>query len=225
MGWLNRLTSMGLRRGCKGRFSSIAIPTGLAVVLALAGAARGTEVVAVRPPASDAWNLQVGGSYVSTSDFGGWGIALRGGWLANPHLVVGLGIETARLHAEGLTSGGFGPAQPYSLTFQSTFPAAFVRGQLPFRFLTPYAELAAGLVVVHSQREENTQCSYGSGPGAGFAIGVDAPISPSISAGVRADVRNIGWGGGCLAEGGPWSFNLQNDFRMTSLALTTGFRW
>jgi hypothetical protein len=100
-----------------------------------------------------------------------------------------------------------------------------VRGQLPLRFFTPYAELAAGFVVVHGQRGENTQCSYGSGPGAGLAIGVDAPITPSISAGLRADMRNAGWGGGCLTAGGPWTFDLQNNVRMTSLALTTAFRW
>jgi hypothetical protein len=208
-----------------GRLASIAILTGSAAALALPGAAGGAEIVTASPPTAQAWNLEVGGSYATTADFGGWGIALRGGWLANPYLVVGVGIETTRLQAEGLTTAGFGPAWSYSQTFQSTFPAAFLRGQLPFRFLTPYTELAAGFVVVHDQRAENTQCSYGSGPGAGLAVGVDAQIVPSISAGMRADVRNSGWGGGCLTGGGPWSFSLQNDLALTSLALTTRFRW
>lgn len=195
----------------------------LAASFALPGAAGGTEVAADSTPAPQAWTLEAGVSYAATTDFSGWGIATRGGWLPNPHLVIGVGIETTRLHAEGLTTGGVGPARPYSQTFQSTFAAAFVRVQLPFRVLTPYTELAAGFVVVHSQQANNAECRYGNGPGAELAIGVDAQIVQSIAAGLRAGVRNPGWGAACLLEAGPWSF--QNDFRMTSLALTTSFRW
>jgi hypothetical protein len=183
--------------------------------------ARGAEVVTARPPAD--WNLEVGASYAATNDFGGWGIALRGGWLASPYVVLGAGVETTRLHAEGVTSGDFVPAHAYSQTFQTTFPAVFVRGQLPLRRVTPYVELAAGLVVIHSQQGEYAQCSYGNGPGAGLALGVDAQVAPSNSVGLRAGVRNPGWGVGCSLVGGPWTF--QDDFRMTSLALTSGFRW
>jgi hypothetical protein len=212
-----------------GRFTSIASLTGLAVALALLPrAARGTEVLTTSPPTAHAWNFEMGGSYAATGDFAGWGIAVRGGWLLNRHLVLGVGIETTRLSAEGSTTNPFNASltsQPYSQTFQSTFPAAFLRGQLPFRFLTPYAELAAGFVVVHDQHAENTQCSFGSGPGAGLAVGADAQIVSSISAGLRAGVRNPGWGGGCLAIGGPWSFQFQNDRTVTSLGLTTSFRW
>jgi hypothetical protein len=208
-----------------GRLASIAILTGLAAALALPGAAGGAEIVTGSPPTAQAWNLEMGGSYAATSDFWGWGMELRGGWLPNPYLVVGVGIDTTRLHAEGLTTAGFGPGRPYSQTFQSTFPAAFLRGQLPFRFLTPYTELAAGYVVVHDQQGENVQCSFGSGPGAGLAIGVDAQIVPSISAGVRADVRNPGWGGFCGLVGGPWSFEFQNNLAVRSLGLMTSFGW
>jgi hypothetical protein len=206
-----------------GCLAAIAVLISWAASLAPPSAAEGTEVVTGSPPTAQAWDLEVGGSYAATTDFGGWGIALRGGWLANPHLVIGVGIETTRLHAEGSTSGGFGAGRPYSQTFQSTFPAAFVRGQLPFRVLTLYTELAAGLVVVHSQQANNAECRYGNGPGAELAIGVDAPIVPSIAAGLRAGVRNPGWGAACLLEAGPWSF--QNDFTMTALTLTTSFRW
>ena len=207
-----------------GRLASIAILTGFFAALALPGAAGGTEAVTASLPAAPAWNLEVGVSYAATTNFGGGGIALRGGWLANRYLVIGLGIETTRLHAEGMTTGGKGqPPQPYSQTFLSTFPAAFLRAQLPFRFLTPYAELASGFVVVHSRQGQNTECAFGSGPGAGFAVGVDARIVPSIAAGVRAGVRNPGWGVACVLEAGPWTY--QDDFRMTSLALTTRFLW
>jgi hypothetical protein len=219
MGWLNRPS-------CVGRFASMALLAGAAISLVRPGSAGGAEVVTASPPTAQAWTLEVGGSYAATTDFGGWGIALRGGWLANPYLVVGVGIETTRLHAEGsITEDALGPGQPYSQTFQSTFPAAFVRGQVPFRLLTPYTEVATGFVVVHGQRAENTQCSFGSGPGGGIAVGVDARIAPSITVGLRAEARNSGWGGGCLAIGGPWSFQMQDDFMMRSLGLTTRFRW
>jgi hypothetical protein len=197
--------------------------TGLALALALPSAARGTEVVAASPAAPHAWNLEAGISYAATTDFGGWGVALRGGWQANRYLVVGLGVETTRLHAEGTTSGTF--AAPYSQTFQSTFPAVFLRGQLPFRLFTPYTEVATGVVVVHDRSAQNSQCFFGSGPGGALAIGIDAQIVPSISAGLRAEARNPGWGGGCLADAGPWSFQFQDDATMRSLALTTRFRW
>ena len=206
-----------------GCLASTATLIGLAAAFALPGVAGGAEIVAESTPAAQPWNLEAGVSYAATTDFGGWGIALRSGWLPNPHLIIGVGIETTRLHAEGLTTGRLGPGLPNSQTFQSTFPAAFLRGQVPFRALTLYAELAAGFVVVHSQQANNAECRYGSGPGAELAIGVEAQIVQSIAAGLRAGVRNPGWGAACLLEAGPWSF--QNDFRMTSLALTTSFRW
>jgi hypothetical protein len=77
-----------------------------AVALALPGGARGTEAVTARLPAAQTWNVEVGASYAATTDFTGWGIALRGGWLPVPYFAVGLGIETTRLHAEGMTSSG-----------------------------------------------------------------------------------------------------------------------
>ena len=193
-----------------------------AVALALPGAARGNETVTASPPAAQAWTLEVGVSYAATTDFGGPGIAVRGGWLVNRYVVIGLGIETTRLYAEGLTTGGKGrPPQPYSQRFLSTFPAAFARAQLPFRFLTPYAELASGFVVVHGQQGD-TECEFGSGPGAGLAIGVDAPIVPSLAAGMRAGVRNPGWGVACVLPAGA---SFHDDFRMTSLALTLRYLW
>jgi hypothetical protein len=205
-----------------GRIASLAVLSGLTAALAVPGAALGTEVVTARPAPPNRWDLEASGSYAATNDFGGWGIAVRGGWLPVRYLVVGVGVETTRLHAEGsLPAEELLPARTYSQTFQSTFPAVFLRWQLPLRFITPYAEVATGFVVVHDQRAVNAQCSYGSGPGGGFAVGVDAQVVPSLAAGLRAGVRNTGWGGGCLAEGGPWSF--QDDFRMTSLALTARF--
>ena len=220
MGAPDRLTSL--------RFPSILVLAGPALVLcglavASPRSAGGAEVVTASPPAAYAWRLETSASYAATNDFDGWGIALRGGWLANRYLVVGAGVETTRLHAEGVTDGSFLPAHAYSQTFQTTFPAVFLRGQLPFRRVTPYVELAAGLVAVHGVSSEDVQCQYGNGPGAGLALGVDTQIVPSISVGLRAGVRNPGWGVACLAEGGPWSY--QADFRMTSLALTAGFRW
>ena len=213
MGRPDRLVSLS--------FASLLVLAALAV--ASPRAANGAELVTASPPMAYAWNVEVGASYAATNDFAGWGIGLRAGWLASRYLVIGAGVETTWLHAEGVTDGAFLPAHAYSQTLQTTFPAAFLRGQLPFRRVTPYVELAAGLVVVHDVSSEYVQCRYGNGPGAGLALGVDTQIVPSISVGLRAGVRNPGWGVSCLAVGGPWSY--QADFRMTSLALTTGFRW
>jgi hypothetical protein len=214
MGRRDRLTSL--------RFASIAVLAGLAV--ASPRAAIGADVVTASPKETYAWHVEASASYAATNDFTGWGIALRGGWQANQYLVIGAGLETTRLHAEGVTDGTFLPAHAYSQTFQSTFPAVFARGQLPFRRVTPYAELAVGVVIVHDQQAEWAQCSFlGPGPGAGVALGVDTQIVRSISVGLRAGVRNTSWRFGCTLTGGPWTF--QDDFRMTSLALTTAFRW
>ena len=51
----------------------------------------------------------------------GWGLSLRGGYLANRYVMTGFGLETARLHAEG-TVPVFGGA--FVRRFQSTLAAA-----------------------------------------------------------------------------------------------------
>jgi len=165
-----------------------------------------------------AFHVQAGASYAAADAFGGWGLLLRGGYLANRYVMTGFGLETARLHAEG-TVPVFGGT--FSQTFQSTLAAAFVRAQLPTRFVTPYAELALGFTAIHGREGFNTACKESSFVGGGAAFGVEGHVLPFLSVGLRAGVRTPGIGQ-CDEVGGPWSYDTA---ALKSLAMTVAYRW
>jgi hypothetical protein len=194
----------------------------MAVVVTIPGRAVAAETLTAAAKVEPSWRLEAGASYVSTSDFGGWGVGLRGGKMVSRYVLAGLAVDTGRLHAEGpYAFGGF--IGTYSQTFQSTLVAAFMRFQLPLRLATPYAEVAAGAVWVHRGEERNTQCYYDSGVGGGLALGIDVPVTPAFGVGLRGGVRNPGLGGACGAVGGPRTF--QHDWTMLGATLTASYRW
>ncbi len=194
----------------------------MAVVVTIPGRAVAAETVTATAKAEPSWHMEAGASYVAVDGFGGWGVGLRGGGMVGRYVLIGLGVDTGRLHAEGVhTFSTF--TGPYSQTFQSTLVAAFVRFQLPLSFATPYAEVAAGGVWVLRGEERNTQCFYESGVGGGLALGIDAPVAPALGVGLRGSVRNPGLGGACGAVGGPWTF--KHDWTMVGATLTASYRW
>jgi hypothetical protein len=194
--------------------------------LAVPGAVNATEGEVVGGlQAKPAWRVEAAGSYVATSDFGGWGVGLRGGWAPIPIFQFGLAFDTARLHAEGThyqQSGTTTIGGPYSQTFQSTLVAAFARLQLPFRYATPYAEVTGGAVLVNKGEQHSTACYYQSGPGGGLSAGVDVHPVPSVAIGLRGGVRHAGWNELCTAQGGVWGFR---DDMMKVASLTASYRW
>ena len=194
----------------------------MAVVGMIQGRAVAAETVTATAKAELPWRLEAGASYVTTGEFGGWGVGVRGGGMVGRHVLVGLAVDTGRLHAEGrYTFQGF--TSTYSQTFQSTLVAAFVRLQRPFGIATAYAEASVGAVLVHRGEERNTQCHFDSGVGGGLALGSDIPVAQSVAVGLRGSVRTPGMGGGCGAAAGPWSFN--NYWMLLGATLTTSYRW
>jgi hypothetical protein len=180
--------------------------------------ATAADVLTASPQRDRALHIETGASYVAADAFGGWGLSLRGGYLTNRYVMTGLGLETARLHAEG-TVPVFGGA--FSQTFQSTLAAAFVRAQLPTRFVTPYAELALGYTAIHGMAGFNYQCKEQGGASGGVALGAQANILPSLGVGVRAGVRPP-TSTTCAAAGGPWTYE---SAALRSIALTVAYRW
>jgi len=189
-----------------------------ALLVVAPAAARAAEVLTASPPRSPVLQVETAASYVAADAFGGWGLSLRGGLLASQYVMTGLGLETARLQAEG-TVPVFGGA--FSQTYQSTLAAAFVRAQLPTRFVTPYAELALGFSAIHGREGFNYQCKERSFAGGGVAVGVDGHVLPSLSVGLRAGVRPPG-PGTCAAGAGPWTYE---PAALKSLAMTVAYRW
>jgi hypothetical protein len=190
----------------------------VALVVVVPAAARAADVITASPQREPIRHVETGASYVAAGAFGGWGLSLRGGYLANQYVMTGLGVETARLHAEGIASPF---DRPFSQTYQSTLAAAFIRAQLPTRFVTPYAELALGLSVIHGTEGFNYQCKERTFAGGGAALGVDGHVLPSLSVGVRAGVRPPG-PGACAAAAGPWTYE---PAAMKSMALMLAYRW
>jgi len=196
--------------------AAVAIPVAVEAAEDAAGSLR----------AKPAWRVEAAASILATNGFGGWGVGVRAGWAPSPIWQFGLAVDTARLHAEGTYYQQWGTGMiggPYSQTFQSTLVAAYARLQLPFRYATPYAEVAAGAVVVNRGEEQRVACLYDSGFGGGLSGGIDGHPVPSVAIGLRAGVRNPGWGGACTAQAGVWSF--QFDWTMAVASLTAGYRW
>jgi hypothetical protein len=188
-----------------------------ALAVVVPAAVPAAEVVtATRQP--DRSYVEAGASFVVADALGGWGLSLRGGYLATQYLMTGVGLETARLHAEG-TVPVYGGA--FSQTFQSTFAAAFVRAQLPTRFVTPYAELALGFTAIHGREGFNYQCEESNFAGGGAAFGVDGQVIPSVSVGLRAGVRTPGLAK-CGLAAGPWDYH---PAALKTMAVTLAYRW
>ena len=189
-----------------------------AMFVAVPAPAPAAEVLTASPQRDAVLHVETGASYVAADAFAGWGLSLRGGYLTNRYVMTGLGLETARLHAEG-TVPVFGGA--FSQTFQSTLAAAFVRAQLPTRFVTPYAELALGYTAIHGMAGFNYQCREQGGASGGVALGAQVDVLPSLAVAVRAGVRPP-TSTTCAAAGGPWTYE---SAALTSLALTLAYRW
>jgi hypothetical protein len=189
-----------------------------ATLVALPAAASAAEVLTASPQRDPILHFETGASYVSADAFGGWGLSLRVGWLASRYLMTGVGLETARLHADGTVpvSGG-----EFSQTFNSTLAAAFVRAQLPTRFVAPYAELALGYTAVHGMTGFNYQCKELGSAGGGVAIGVDVRVRASFSVGLRGGVRTSSTAE-CGAVGGPFSYE---PAPLKTAAVTLAYRW
>jgi hypothetical protein len=205
-----------MTRGQRTRVRIASTMAALAVVVPAAAPA--AEVVSVTQQPDRVFHVETGASFVAADAFGGWGLSLRGGYLATQYLMTGVGLETARLHAEG-TVPVFGGA--FSQTFQSTLAAGFVRAQLPTRFVTPYAELALGFTAIHGREGFNYQCKESSFAGGGAAFGVDGHVIPSMTVGLRAGVRTPGLGT-CTAAGGPWGYD---PVALKTMAVTLAYRW
>jgi len=178
--------------------------------------ARASEAVTLQAT-TPAFRLEAETGYSASGAFGGFGLGVRGGWSPIRYMLMGPGVESAMLGAQGMALTG-----SFSQKFRTTFVAAFVRGQLPLAMVTPYAELALGYVVIHDREESNSSCRYTSGAGASVALGADVRLIHSLTLGARAGLRNPGFGQACTAQLGPWSFDRQS---LKSIAVTVGYSW
>jgi hypothetical protein len=190
-----------------------------ALLVAAPATGRAVEAVAVAERPRAGWQVEAGAAYVAADSFGGWGVSLRAGRVHDRFLMVGFGIESGRLHAEGTVPVAGGA---FSQTFQSTLAAAFFRVQAPTPFVTPYAELALGFAAIHGKDGFNYQCNYGSSAGGAAALGVDGHVVPSLSVGLRGGLRLPSMSFSCTAGFGPYTFDLAV---MKSLGMTVTYRW
>jgi hypothetical protein len=189
-----------------------------ALLVSVPAPGRAAEVLTASPQRAPVVHIETGASYVAADAFGGWGLSLRAGWLATRYVMTGVGLETARLHAEG-TVPVFGGE--FSQTFSSTLAAAFVRAQLPTRFVTPYAELALGYTAIHGMTGFNYQCKELGSAGGGAAFGVDAHVLASLSVGLRGGVRTPTTAQ-CGAAAGPFDYDPAT---LKTMAVTLAYRW
>ena len=130
---------------------------------------------------------------------------------------VGAGIDSVRLHAEGMALSA-----PFSQTFDSTLFAALIQGRLPLGIVTPYAEVALGYVAIADDSSENSECNYSGGAGLSLAAGAEVRIARALSAGVRWGLRSTGASIGCAAVLGPWGFEMS---RLQTLGVTAAYRF
>ena len=84
-------------------------------------------------------------------------------------------------------------------SFQSTLLAAYARIQLPFRYATPYVEVAGGAVLFQRGEDNPAKCYNRSGLGGALSLGIDANVVPSVAIGLRGGARNPG-AGACVSN-------------------------
>jgi hypothetical protein len=187
----------------------------------------GEDIVAERT-APPRWRLEAAGTIAWANDYGGRGIGVRVGESPARVAQFGVAVDTVRLHTEGsFVSQDFvnntSTTVRYSQTFRSTLIGAYARFQLPYEYATPYAELVYGGVLVHYTEATNTACGYGSGLAVSLSGGIDLHPLPALAIGLRAGIRNTGWGGACTVQGGVWQGS--DAILLKSASMAAGVRW
>jgi len=187
------------------------------LAVAAPGAAAGAEAVAAAGVLESQWRVEAGAGYAAADAFTGWGLSLHAGRVQGRYTMFGFAVDSTKLHAARTDATGAETDQG----FRSTLWAGFFRGQLPTRFVTPYAELALGYTGIHGKEGLALPCDYQGGPNGAVAVGASAQPVYGVAIGLRAGLRLASTSAQCaVARAGS-----DGGLVVKSLAMTVAYHW
>jgi hypothetical protein len=158
-------------------------------------------------------------SYATAGPSSGGGLTLQ--FLGKPArwFAAGAMLDIASLSDQGIAAAN---GLPYEFAYQARFLGAAAQLRAPFWILTPYAELAMGFSSAPTSKAENVSCSYGTGFGTSTGAGLQAAITPRLSAGFRWATRMVADSGLCFLILGP---HTPARDRLHTLGLAVSYSW